>query len=421
MASTTVPQGSPLNIDSAQGPYFSFLSSTAAYANDGSFVVVWRNSQQSSATQYAPLWAQRFSANGSPLGAPIQVSGTDAPVSAPAIAVDGHNNFVVAWRKGDPANVTAGSPVARQFAADGTPLGDEFCLDVSCGSNRTGVVSLAAMDNGDFVALWTASSGSSSSSTTGVYLRRFNADATPKDAAPILPFGETKASTSHVYHYIQQPTLSINKETGDFVVSALKGDGYSGVSYLAERQSIELQRYAADGTPMGSETSAAQCSYLGNGADSLFGCALYSPFVAMDDSGNVALVYERRVNRLDSIFAQRYAPDGTAVGTKMRLTPTPIYGGLGELQAASGNGSGGIVAVWRSVDAQSGKQQISGRKFSADGSMDSKPFAIPFQSANVLSSLISSAIINSDNQIVVLWGESDGSTSNLYGQRLMSQ
>src|SRR3954468_347755 len=113
--------GQPLGdeIKLLAGPDGFEFSPSVAMAPDGRFVVAWEGNG---------LRAQRYSAAGEAQGAVLLVNQTGgAGVGNPSVGIDRDGDFVVAWSRGygDP---NKGDVLARRYAADGAPLGDEFAV-----------------------------------------------------------------------------------------------------------------------------------------------------------------------------------------------------------------------------------------------------------------------------------------------------
>jgi hypothetical protein len=146
----------------------------------GDFVVVWQSSGSSgSDSSNDSIQAQRFDADGIPLGAELQVNSftTDAQRS-PAVAMDAQGNFVVVWGSlGSTGPDTSYSSVqARLYDFSGTPLGPEFQVNsFTTGYQRYPAVATDAA--GNFVVVW-QSGGSLGSDSSGysIQARHFAAD-----------------------------------------------------------------------------------------------------------------------------------------------------------------------------------------------------------------------------------------------------
>jgi hypothetical protein len=142
----------------------------------GKSVIAWSSSTDQNYTWN--VYARRFDANGNPLAVPIRVNQRlleGGPGENLGIVESG--DFVVSWIASN--GVVGGSPdstlAARQYRADGTPIGNEFRLDPP--QPRFASRPLLAMDLvGNFAVTWL-----STSAETGwdVMVRPFKMDNRP--------------------------------------------------------------------------------------------------------------------------------------------------------------------------------------------------------------------------------------------------
>lgn len=174
------------------GPRFQVNSYTTnhqvhpAVARDGSgnFVVVWTSVGSSGTdTSGGSVQARRFEADGTPLGAEVQVNlFTTGHQWFPSVAADGQGRFVVAWA----SNGSSGSDTslysvqARRYDADGNPLGDEFQVNTYTSDNQW-FPAVAADSQGNFLVSW-ESLGGVDADGWSVQARRYHADGTPRSA-----------------------------------------------------------------------------------------------------------------------------------------------------------------------------------------------------------------------------------------------
>lgn len=76
----------------------------AVIESTGEYVAVWTSFEQADGdTSGLGIYAQRFSADGTPLDLPFLVNSTYTvdDQSAPAVAIDDHGNFVIVWQSLD--------------------------------------------------------------------------------------------------------------------------------------------------------------------------------------------------------------------------------------------------------------------------------------------------------------------------------
>ena len=262
-----------------------------AVADDGTFVVSWSESDGDS-------WGvkgRRFAANGSPLTDVIEVNTyTDGTQGDSEAAVNpSTGEFVVVW-KSEGQDGSSYGVYGQRFAADGTPLGDEFRVNTYTDNEQSNP--MAAMDaSGNFVVTWR--SADQDGSSWGVYGQRYASDGTAQG-------GEFQVNTFTSGEQ-QMPGVAMDA-AGNFVIT-WGSYGQDGSDW-----GVYAQRYAADGTAIGDEfqvntyTSSAQHP----SADS----------VAMADDGGflIAWLSNGQDGSYLGVYAQRYAADGTALGGEFR-------------------------------------------------------------------------------------------------------
>jgi len=157
-----------------------------AAAADGRFVVTWASEGSFGNDNWArSVQARRFSADGVSLDpVEFQVNAyTRYDQYAPVVSMTSDGDFVVAWS----SSVTNGNDFhigvqARRFAADGTPRDpEEFQVNVFTNTAQNGGP-IAFNAEGDFVIGWGTVASAGSDQDGSPQARRFRADGTPVDA-----------------------------------------------------------------------------------------------------------------------------------------------------------------------------------------------------------------------------------------------
>ena len=150
------------------------IPSVAAVGDRGDFQVVW---QSSVAPSNLEIRGRRISASGSPVGSELPVNTTSTGSQRePRIASASDGGFTVAW-DGPGAQSTGREIIGRRFDAASNPLGGEFRVN----SDTTGEQASAAIataPSGDFVVAWNRF-GETPPSGAEILARRFAADGTP--------------------------------------------------------------------------------------------------------------------------------------------------------------------------------------------------------------------------------------------------
>ncbi len=298
---------------------------------DGDMVVVW-GSEGSSGTDssYTSIQGQRYAPHGSTVGGQFQVNTyTTSRQRGPAVAMDADGDFVVVWQSFGSAGTDSfyASIQGQRYASDGSTVGGQFQInDYTSDSQYRARVSLDA--DGDFVVVWESfGSGGTDSSFTSVQGRRYASDGLPHG-------GQFQINT---YTTVTQgsPSVSLDSD-GDFVVVWLSSGSYGTDS---DAHSIQGQRYASDGLPLGGEFQVNTYTRW----------IQFRPSVSLDSDGDFVVVWEGpSPNSSSNILGQRYASDGSATGGEF-LINTQTY----RVQcrpSVSLDSDGNFVVVWMTLD-----------------------------------------------------------------------
>ena len=294
--------------------------------------------------------------------------------------------FVVTWSS--PGQDGSGFGIyGQRYAADGTAVGTEFRANTFTLSNQI-YSSVTALNDGGFVVTW--SSNGQEDHSNGIYGQRYAADGTAAGS-------EFRANTATIADQMFSSVTALND--GGFVVTWSSAQDFSGFD-------IYGQRYAADGTAAGSEfrantfTSSTQT---------------WSSVTALNDGGFVVTWSSFGQDGSGyGIYGQRYAADGTAVGSEFRAnTFTSNNQNYSSVTALN---DGGFVVTWSSQQDFSG-YGIYGQRYAADGTAAGSEFrANTFTTSDQRWSSVTAL---NDGGFVVTWSSfgQDGSDYGIYGQR----
>lgn len=184
----------------------------------GDFVVAW-SYQSTTHSASADVQARYFRADGVNVGGLIDVhamEGAERISWQPSVALDADGDFVIAWTSNEDANGVVGSYRviwAQRYAAGGLAKGDRFVVNEGIDTYRYVESPTVALDaDGDFAIAWS----DSGQFTTGIYLRRFLIDGTPRGRV------ERVGERSDFYPAIH-PHLSLDAD-GEFSVAWFYGE-----------------------------------------------------------------------------------------------------------------------------------------------------------------------------------------------------
>ncbi|GMU63765.1 MAG: hypothetical protein AMXMBFR36_00390 [Acidobacteriota bacterium] len=134
---------------------------------DGGFVVVWAGGGSPGVTW--TVQGRRYGADGSPLGAPFQISTWNSShQSRPAVAAGADGGFVVVWHSvsGSPGGDLSGYSIqGRRYAANGSPDGPQFQVNTYT-TNHQREQAVEVLADGRFVVAW-SSNGATGGDTSG--------------------------------------------------------------------------------------------------------------------------------------------------------------------------------------------------------------------------------------------------------------
>jgi VCBS repeat-containing protein len=298
-----------------------------ALASDasGNFVVVWASNLQDGAAY--GIYAQRFSANGTPLGTEFRVNTTTADNQIlPSVAMDSAGNFVVTWS----INLQDGSGYgvyAQRYNAAGVAQGGEFLVNTTTADSQ--ITSQVAMaPNGAFVITW-SSMAQDPDASAGIYAQRYDASGVPQGS-------EFRVNT---YTTNTQQLSSVSMDgSGNFVVT-WASNGQDGSGY-----GVYGQRFNASGVAQGSEFRVNTTT-----ADS----QLYSSVAMLSDGRFVVAYQSRNADGSYQVYLQRYAADGTTLGGETRVNTTSVTG-YQPIPSVAVDAGDNITVVWNNSTDGSG-------------------------------------------------------------------
>jgi phosphoheptose isomerase len=253
----------------------------------------------------------------------------------PAIATDAQNNFVVAWKSEGQDEGSRGI-YGRRFNADGTAVGDEFQINANSVAGCTYCGPSVAMDSsGNFVVTWT---GSGDGSLEGIYARRYDANGQPLTGEFLV---NSYTDSRQIY-----PSIAMSSD-GKFVIV------WSSYYNSTHDWYTRGQLYNSSGAAVGVEFIVSQESHS------------FEPDVAMDDSGDFVVIFEKGPPGY-YVYMRRYNANGTAKGSAV-----DVSGDLGARSHPSIGmaGSGNFVVAW-TWDSESGSSNpdVYAKRYDSSGS-----------------------------------------------------
>ncbi len=277
----------------------------------GNFVVNWQSDlQDQSATA---VISRQFNADGTPETDEVLVNTWElGPQILPVTAMTSEGDFGVFWL-GQGTSRTEGihgriyeegyiPPPPHIFVE---PLGDQFLVDEAAGLEASSPSVAVIEATGNYVAAWTSfEQEDGDASGLGVYVQRFFIDGTPNGEAILVNSAYTDDDQD-------APTVAVDA-AGNFVVV------WESIHQDGDGWGVYGQRYAADGTTLG---SAFQVNTVTAGDQQ-------DPTLAMDNAGNFVVAWQSFGQDGDGygVYARRYDATGAALDTSEFLVNTSTDG-----------------------------------------------------------------------------------------------
>ncbi|MGF1499066.1 MAG: right-handed parallel beta-helix repeat-containing protein, partial [Elainellaceae cyanobacterium] len=254
---------------------------------------------------------------------------------------------------------------------------------------------IAALSDGGFIAVW--QTAYQDGMDYGVFGQRYDASGNP--------VGE-EFQINESFRDDQDAPSVIALANGGFVVTWQSRD-FGGTEY-----DIFIQQYDATGAKVGSETVVNT---------NLANWQTDPTITALADGGFVVAWQSRQQDQAEEegrgygIFAQRFNASGNKVSGEFQVN-TAID--RNQSQPAVATLDDGFVAVWQSLSQDGDEYGIFGQRFAADGTLVGSEFQVNTTTAG--SQNYPAIATLSDNSIVVAWNSygQDGSAYGIVAQRL---
>ncbi|MDK9697443.1 MAG: hypothetical protein OEL76_13750 [Siculibacillus sp.] len=251
-----VPVGSETVVNTV--PAFAQTEPTIASLGDGGWIVSWQSLDQDGSNW--GIYQQRFAPDGRAAGGEVRVNTvTDSGQARPAVTGLADGGWVVTWA--GTKNGPGWDIYQQRYDADGIAIGDEVRVNDVYVESAQDAPAVTALADGGWVVTWHSDIRDGFNRGYDILQRRYGAS-----GDPLGP--ETFVNTHDVS--IQAYPSVVTLADGGWVVSWLTAYAVGGDGDIA------LQRYAADGTPLGSETRVNQTT-----ADD----QLYPELAALADGG----------------------------------------------------------------------------------------------------------------------------------------
>ncbi|MCP4392936.1 MAG: hypothetical protein GY804_01505, partial [Alphaproteobacteria bacterium] len=312
--------------------------SVAALANGG-FVIAWESFGQDG--DYDGIYAQRYDASGNTVDSEFKVNTeTVNSQGAPAATALANGDFVITWTSNN-QDGNADGAYGQMYDANGNPVDGEFLINNIVTVNDQRNTSVAPLTEGGFVITW--NSALQDGDGWGIHAKLY--DKYGSEAGSEFTVNTTTANS-------QQYPSATGIANGGFVITweseAQDGDGYG----------IYAQIFDETATAVGSEfrvntQTAGSQNY---------------PHVYGINGGNFIITWQSDGQDGDGngIYAQRFAEDGTTVGSEFQVAERTTFDQTKPVVASRTDG--GYVIAWQSDGQDDNGQGIFARMYPCVGS-----------------------------------------------------
>ncbi|OHC78203.1 MAG: hypothetical protein A3G18_05400 [Rhodospirillales bacterium RIFCSPLOWO2_12_FULL_58_28] len=375
-----------VNVDSAWSQY----RSTIATLNDGSFVVLWRDSDfVQTPSSAGDITGRRFAADGAPMTGEFRVNLSDYTGSQinPSITALADGGFVAVWESIDSFTTYANAIRAQRFDVNGN-LTEAYTV-AALPYDAAGVYfpKVTARSDGGFTVSWQAKSADGAND---IFTKTY--------AAQDITAAQTASTT----------TADIQNQ---IAMQGLAEGGYWAIwsSYNQDGSSygVYAQRFDADGAKLGGEfrlnTTTVYGQYYSSTAQLSDGTILVSWTSTIQD-GNAA-----------GVFARRFNSDGTALSSEFQVnTYTTSDQFKSSVTALS---DGGFFVSWQSLGQDGSGYGIYGQRFDVNSNKVGSEIQINSWTTGDQSTTMVAALVNGG--YVVAWasmGQDAAATNGAYAR-----
>ena len=353
---------------------------------DGGFVIVWQSQNQDGSG--LGIFAQRFDSDGVAVGAEFPVNQwTTGNQRNADIALDADGDFLIAWESNGQDGSGYGI-VARRFASDGTPKGNEYVVNTTTASSQLDVA--VALDaDGDAVIGWVALDADG----IGVFAQRFDAGDTPQGAE----FQVNQWTTN----FQQRQDVAMDAD-GDFVFS------WDSYGQDGSREGIFARRYTSAGSPVAAEF---QVSVFTTNSQ-------IRPSVALDADGDFVISWDSlgQDGSYFRLYARRYNATGTALSGEFQVSASTDAHELNSSVAMDSDGD--FTIAWQhyfyDYEFLESRSDVYLQRYTADGSPAGGSRRVNPDSSKMLGQ---QSVARNDSSIVVPWSDDDDGSG--YGVLMM--
>ena len=358
-------------------------SSAIATSPNGNFVITWMDKREGN----YDIYMQRYFSDGSLLGTNLKVNDDPGNTDqwSPSICIDSSGNFVITWDE-DRNGIGDYDIYAQRYASNGSPLGINFRVNDDQGTERQEYPSISTDRNGNFIITWV--DRRNGFQDRDIYAQRYSSDGSPIDT-----------------------NFKVNDDPGttnqEFPAIAIDSSGHFTITWTDQRNwdyDIYAQRFASNGNPI-------SANFRVN--DQPGGAWPGWPAISANGSGDFVISWMDERNGDYDIYAQRYFSDGTSISINFKVNDDPGNADQGYPNIST-DGNGNFIISWK--DERNGNQDIFTQRYASDGSLLGTNFKVndDLGSADQTGPSIST---NNNGNFVISWTDRRNGDSDIYTQR----
>ncbi|WP_417525568.1 beta strand repeat-containing protein, partial [Marinovum sp.] len=370
--------------------------SAIAALTDGGYISVWESiNQDNTGDNDGGIFAQRYNADGVPVGGEFQVNTTvSATQFEPEVAGLSDGGWVIVWRDDNGTTIKL-----DRYDASGNRTVTEQVVPTNT-TNTQSDADVVGLSNGGYVVTWTTNDFTGGDgSSNAVKGQLFNA-AGATVGGEFLVNGQTIGNQS-------DGAISA-LDSGRFVVVWTEGDVANGDG---SSSAISARIFGANGLPEGGEF---QVNTFTNSQQ-------YQPAVATLDNGDFVVTwssYSQDSTNTYGIYYQRYDSTGTPIGGEVRVNE--YVAGNSYNPDIIALDTGGFVISWNEDTPVGSGQDVFTVVFDADGTRVDSDTLVNSETSGAQDNAVMAAL--PDGNYVVQWtSQTSGSAGDGSGDGVFQQ
>jgi hypothetical protein len=388
----------------------------------------------------------------------VNTSAAGAQLS-PALAALADGGYVVAWHRDDPQG---NGIFARRFAADGSPIGDEIRIDEPLAGRVVGVAKVVGLEGGGYAVTW--ESRSPDFDQWAVAIRHVRADgslsAVRQDVVTFFHTYELVSLAGGGYGRLLQGSpnpdnsgvvLVLDRFGADDVLldtqlvdsGAVLQTSASGIVLADGRRLVSWARSdAAQGGGVGlffrfmaADGTLDPVTHAAGPVSGTFGASAYRSAALRDGSFVIVGTDLLEGSSNQAAFVQRFGPDGTPIGSRIRVDDEADVAALGtsctfadqggvhpcpfpwQMNATvTGTADGGFVVAWDTPDRQRPGNFVYARRFDAQGNPIGAPTRVDAAATPETMPVVRSV----GEGFVITWAGRDADDSGIFARDFRS-